>query len=86
MLQSIIFIGVIELLIILLSLSIGHSILLIRLRKEENKKKELELALLEKRTELFQEGNKLAKELEELLYKAKVEQEINEIIRKNQKQ
>lgn len=74
----------IQVFILLLGVSIGHSILLLRMRKEENRKRELELSLLEKRSEILQQGKKIAHDLEEVLYKAKVQQEIDNIIRKDQ--
>lgn len=74
----------IQVFILLLGISIGHSILLLRMRKEENRKRELELSLLEKRSEILHEGKKIAHDLEEVLYKAKVQQEIDNIIRKDQ--
>lgn len=75
---------VIQIFILLLGISVGHSILLLKVRREENRKKELELTLLEKRAEVLQQGKKIAHDLEEVLYKAKVQQEIDDIIRKNE--
>jgi hypothetical protein len=74
----------IQIFILLLGISIGHSILQLKIRKEENRKRELELSLLEKRTEILQQGKKIAHDLEEVLYKAKVQQEIDDIIRKDE--
>jgi hypothetical protein len=84
MTSSFIIILLIQVFILLLGLSIGHSIVLLRLRTEENRKKELELSLLEKRSDILMQGKKIAHDLEEVLYKAKVQQEIDDIIRKNQ--
>lgn len=67
--------------ILLLGISIGHSIILLRLRREENKRRELELTLMEKRTDVLMRGRKVAQDLEDALYKAKVQQEIDNIIR-----
>ncbi len=75
----------IESFIFVLGVSIGHSILLLRLRREENRKRELELSLLEKRSDILLQGKKIAQDLEDVLYKVKVQQEIDDIIRKNQK-
>jgi hypothetical protein len=55
----------------------------LRLRREENRRRELELTLLEKRTEILKQGRKVAQDLEDALYKAKVQQEIDDIIRKD---
>jgi hypothetical protein len=68
--------------ILLLGLSIGHSILIVRIRREEDRRRELEIALMEKRAEAFKEGKQIAHDLEEVLYKAKVQQEINDILKK----
>lgn len=84
MTSSFIIILLIQVFILLLGLSIGHSIVLLRIRAEENRKKELELSLLEKRSDILMQGKKIAHDLEEVLYKAKVQQEIDDIIRKNQ--
>lgn len=74
---------IVQAFILLLGVAVGHSIILFRLRKEENKRRELELALLEKRTDVLKQGKKIVQELEEALYKAKVHQEIDDIIRKD---
>ncbi|HEX2955368.1 MAG TPA: hypothetical protein VHO70_00975 [Chitinispirillaceae bacterium] len=73
----------IQVFVLLLGVSIGHSFLLLKIRHEENRKRELELALLEKRSDILQQGKKIAHDLEEVLYKAKVQQEIDDIIKKN---
>jgi len=72
----------IQAMILLFGLAIGHSFLLLRLRREENRRRELDLTLLEERTEILNRGLKVAQNLEDVLYKAKVHQEINDIIRK----
>lgn len=69
--------------ILLFGIAVGHSYLLLRLRKEENKKRELEMALLEKRSDILKQGKKIAQDLEDALYKAKIQQEIDDIIRKD---
>ena len=84
MAPSFIIILLVQVFILLLGLSIGHSILQLRLRSEENRKRELELSLLEKRSDILMQGKKVAHDLEEVLYKAKVQQEIDDIIRKDQ--
>lgn len=73
----------IEAFIFLLGVSIGHSIILYRIQREETRKKELELALLEKRTNLLSRSKQIAHDLEEALYNAKVQQEIDDILRKS---
>ncbi len=74
----------IQALILLFGIAVGHSYLLLRLRKEENRKRELELALLEKRSDILKQGKKIAQDLEDALYKAKIQQEIDDIIRKDE--
>lgn len=74
---------IIQIFIILLGISIGHSILLLKIRKEENNRRHLELALLERRAAILKEGKQIAHDLEEVLYQAKVQQEIDDIIKKN---
>jgi uncharacterized membrane-anchored protein YhcB (DUF1043 family) len=68
--------------VLLMGIAIGHSFILFRLRREENRKRELELSLLEKRTDVLRQGRKVAQDLEEALYRAKVQQEIDDIIQK----
>ena len=84
MTQGFILLLLIQVFILILGVSIGRSVVLLRLRSEENRKRELELSLLEKRSEILMQGKKIAHDLEEVLYKAKVQQEIDDIIRKNQ--
>jgi uncharacterized membrane-anchored protein YhcB (DUF1043 family) len=74
---------IIQAFILLLGIAVGHSFILLRLRREENRKRELELTLLEKRTDVLRQGRKVAQDLEEALYRAKVQQEIDDIIRKD---
>ena len=74
---------IIEVLILLMGISVGRSLCIIKIRKEENKRRELELAILEKRAEVLQEGKQIAHDLEEVLYQAKVQQEIDNIIKKD---
>jgi hypothetical protein len=73
----------IQIFVFLLGVSIGHSIVLLKIHREENKKREIELALLEKRSDLLSQGSLIVSDLEEALYKAKVRQEIDDILRKN---
>ena len=68
--------------ILLLGLSIGHSVLVFKMRKEENKRRELEITLMEKRAAMFKDGKRIAPDFEEVLYKAKVQQEINDLLKK----
>lgn len=84
MVENFVFFWIIQAFILVLGVAVGHSAILLKLRHEENKKRELELALLEKRSDILQQGKKIAHDLEEVLYKAKVQQEIDDIIKKNE--
>lgn len=75
-----ILIGIVGVFLFLVGITVGHAIFVLQLRKEENRKRELELALLNNRTELLKESKQVSQDLEELLYKANVQQEINNII------
>lgn len=68
----------------LLGISVGHSIFVLKLRKEENRKRELELAILNKRSQVIKDSKRISDNLEELLYKANVQHEIDNIIRRNE--
>ena len=82
--EGLIFFYLIQVFILLLGISVGHSILQLKIRREENRRRELELELLDKRADVLQQGKKIAHDLEEVLYKAKIQQEIDDIIRKNE--
>ncbi len=82
MIQSNLLFWTVQAFIILLAISVGHSVVLLRLRREENRRRELELALMEKRTDVLRQGRKVAQDLEDALYRAKVQQEIDGMIRK----
>ena len=84
MTQGFILLLLIQVFILILGIAIGRSIILLKLRAEENRKRELELSLLEKRSDILMQGKKIANDLEEVLYKAKIQQEIDDIIRKDQ--
>lgn len=73
----------IQIFVFLLGVSIGHSLIMLKIHREENRKKELELALLEKRSDLLSHSKQIAEDLEEVLYNAKVQQEIDDILRKS---
>ncbi len=68
--------------IFLLGITVGHAVFVLQLRREENKKRELELALLNRRSQVLKESKKMSANLEELLYKANVQQEIENILKK----
>lgn len=68
----------------LLGISIGHSIFILKLRKEENKKRELELEILTRRSQILKESKEISDNIEEYLYNANVRQEIDNIIGRNE--
>jgi len=69
--------------ILLLGVALGSSYILYKIHREENRKRELELALMEKRSDLLCRSKLMAQDLEDALYNAKVQQEIDDILRKN---
>jgi len=75
-----------QMLIFLFGIAVGHSLLLLKIRKENNRSKALEIALINKRKQMMSQGKRIADDLEEVLYKAKIQQEIDNIIRKNSSQ
>ncbi len=80
MLFNILIVSIVGTFIFLLGISIGHSIFIIQRRNEENRKREHESSLLNKRFEIMKESKHLSKKLEDLLYKANVQKEIDNII------
>ncbi|MDR2728617.1 MAG: hypothetical protein LBB56_05740 [Chitinispirillales bacterium] len=83
MMEKTVLFWLVQSLIVLFGIAVGHSYLLLRLRREENRRRELEIALMEKRVEVLKHGRVVAKDLEDALYKVKVQQEIDDIIRKD---
>lgn len=73
----------IQIFVFLLGVSIGHSFIMLKIHREENRKKELDLALLEKKSDILSQSKEIASDLEEALYNAKVRQEIDDILRKS---
>ena len=74
---------VLQLFVFLVGVAVGHSILLLKIRHQEGKNRMMELKVLEKRQEILRQGKIVANDLEEALYKAKIQQEIDDIIRKD---
>jgi hypothetical protein len=72
----------IQVFVLLLGVSIGHSVLLLKIRHEENRKRELELALLEKRSDILQQGKKIAHDLEEVLIRQRYNRRLMTLSRK----
>ncbi|MCL2690033.1 MAG: hypothetical protein FWE57_09350 [Chitinispirillia bacterium] len=73
---------IVNTLIFLFGIAVGHSYLLLRLRREDNRRRELEIMLIERRSEVLKHSKAAAKDLEDVLYKVKIQQEIDDIIRK----
>ena len=82
MFSQLVIFWIVQIFILILGICLGQSIFIYKIRKEENKRRSLELSLMEKRAEVLKEGKQIAHDLEEVLYKAKVQQEINDILKK----
>jgi hypothetical protein len=82
MTDTYILITIVNLLVLLLGVSVGRSVLLLKIRREENRRRELELELLEQRSDIIERGKLVAADLEDLIYRAHVQQEIDKLIRK----
>jgi len=72
---------IMQLLVLLLGVSIGHTLLLFRLQREKNRGRALELAVIEKRKEVLKQGKQVASNLEDVLYTARRQKEIDDIIK-----
>ena len=83
MIENTVMFWLVQSLIVLFGIAIGHSYLLLRLRREENRRRELEIVLMEKRAEVLKRGKEVAQDLGDALYKAKIQQEIDDIIRED---
>jgi hypothetical protein len=68
--------------VLLLGVSVGRSFIVYKIRREENRRRELELDILEQRSGIIERGKLVAANLEDLIYRAHVQQEIDKIIRK----
>ena len=66
-------------LIFLAGIVVGILLLRLRMKYLETKQKELDLQLLEKRTEIIKQSTQLLKSLEELVYKTRVTREIDNL-------
>lgn len=73
----------VQIFIFLLGVAVGHSIIMLKIHREENRKKELELALLEKQSDLLSQSTETVGDLDDALYNARVRQEIDDIISRN---
>ena len=69
--------------VFLVGVAVGHTILLYKVRQQEGKNRMLELKVLEKRQEVLQQGKVIAGDFEEAVYKARIQQEIDDIISKD---
>ncbi len=74
---------ILQLFVFLLGVAVGHSVLLYKIRQQESRNRMLELKVLEKRQEVLRQGKIIASDLEEALYKTRLQQEIDDIIRKD---
>lgn len=63
----------------ILGVAIGHSKTIIKIRKEENKKKEIEASVLKERSEILKAKQKISENIDELIFRAKIHNEIENI-------
>lgn len=73
---------ILQLFVFLVGVAVGHTILLYRVRQQEGRNKQLDLKVMEKRREILQQGRMVAHNLEDALYKARIQREIDDIIRR----
>jgi hypothetical protein len=71
-----------NLFVLLLGVSVGRALITLRIRREDNRRRELELELMEQRSGIIERGKMVAANLEDLIYRAQVQQEIDKLIRK----
>lgn len=65
-----------------LGFSLGRSWLSLHVRREENRRKELVLAIFEKRSSVIKESKEISDNLEDLLYRVTVQQQITDLTSK----
>lgn len=63
----------------IMGITIGHSKSIIKIRQEENRKKEIEANLLKERNEIIKAKQKISENIDELIFRAKVHNEIENI-------
>ncbi len=74
---------ILQLFVFLTGVAVGHSILLYKIRRQEGRNRALEVQIMQKRQEVLHQGKIVASNIEEALYKAKLQQEIDDIIRRD---
>ena len=62
-------------------IAIGHSKTAVRLRVEENRKREIEHDIIQKRAQLMKAREKITENIDDLIFKANVHREIENITR-----
>ena len=65
-----------------LGFSMGRSWLVLRIRREENRRRELVQAIMEKRSSVIKESKEISDNLEDLLYRVTVQQQITDLTSK----
>lgn len=76
---------ILQVLVFLAGIAVGHTFLKYKVRQQETRSRMLELKLMEKRQEVLQQGKIVAGNLEEVLFKAQVQSEIDDITRRGRK-
>lgn len=74
---------ILQIMVVLLAVSLGKSILVYKIRQEENRKRQLELSMFDRRAKVLEDSKKNVVNLEDMLYKAQLQKEIDDIIRKS---
>jgi hypothetical protein len=74
---------VLQLFVFLAGVAVGHSIMRYKIRQQEGRNRIVELKVLEKRQEILRQGKLIANDIEEAIYKVRIQQEIDNIIRKD---
>lgn len=59
--------------------SIGRSLFILRLRKEENRKRELELQMVREKQKLLEDKSRLSKALNSIMFRTKIRDEIDRL-------
>lgn len=67
----------------IMGITIGHSKSIIKIRREENRKKEIEADLLRERSEILKAKQKISENIDELIFRAQVHNEIENITKES---
>ena len=65
--------------LMILCISVGKTLMNIELYRQSNKKLRLEQFLLDQKERILKDGKKVAMDLEDVLYKARIQQQIDDM-------